>query len=194
MQKIKYFGLKTLLAVLICFSFVSCSKEKNSEKNLLVPETKIEYSEKPVPVVKVERIQTEQKVQPAETDTKSVKPEKPDIDLTVMSSTMIYSTVFQFLIDWENYEGKLIKIRGVYTPFFRQETNRIYHNVVIQDATACCKEGLEFVLGDGTHPDSDYPETGQEIIVTGVFEQYCEDDKMEVMQIHLKNASMEIVH
>ena len=167
----------------------SCSRSDNRRagQNLLVPETSIEYSGKPVQVITVE---------PAvKASEKEIKPDfsEPDIDLTKMSATMIYSTVFQFLIDWESYEGKTIRIRGIYTPFFRQETNRLYHNVVIQDATACCKEGLEFVWGDGKHPENEYPDEGSEIIVQGVFEQYYEDDKMEVMQIRLGKASMEVV-
>lgn len=167
-------------AILFLLFVSSCTKENKSKETTLIPETEIVYSEKPVSVITFDSSVNQ--------DTN-----KPDIDLTVMSATMIYSTVFQFLIDWESYEGKIIRIRGLYTPFFRQENNRVYHNVVIQDATACCKEGLEFVWGDGSHEAGEYPQEGTEIIVQGVFEQYYEDDKMEVMQIHLKDAIMEII-
>lgn len=178
----------SISAVLIFLCSCSRVNNRKAEQSLLVPETKIEYSGRPVKVIEAEpSVKTPEKKQ-VSSDLSG-----PDIDLTVMSATMIYSTVFQFLIDWESYEGKIIRIRGIYTPFFRQETNRLYHNVVIQDATACCKEGLEFVWEDGTHPGNDYPDEGSEIIVQGVFEQYYEDDKMEVMQIRLRDASMEVV-
>ena len=178
---------------LILSLFISCiGKNPEKEKDSLVPETEIIYSEKPVSVVTFESpaSKNSQNKQPSEINDNT---QKPDIDLTLMSSTMIYSTVFQFFIDYEYYEGKTIKIQGIYTPFFRPETNRIYHNVVIQDATACCKEGLEFVWEDGNHENNEYPPEGTGIIVQGIFEQYYEDDRMEVMQIHLKNASMDIV-
>ena len=178
---------------LILSLFVSCiGKNPDKAKDSLVPETEIIYSEKPVSVVTFESpaSKNSQNKQPSEINDNT---QKPDIDLTLMSATMIYSTVFQFFIDYEYYEGKTIKIQGIYTPFFRPETNRIYHNVVIQDATACCKEGLEFVWEDGKHENNEYPPEGTEIIVQGIFEQYYEDDRMEVMQIHLKNASMDIV-
>ncbi len=188
------FAVLFLSVVFILGNAASCSK-KNAEKNILEPPSEIKYSENPVPVVHVNsgiKVPEEQRGQTSVNAAVAEKP-KPDIDLTRMTATMIYSTVFQFLIDWESYEGKIIKIQGVYTPFFRQETNRIYHDVVIQDATACCKEGLEFVWDDGKHAEEEYPSSGTEIIVTGVFEQYYEDDKMEVMQIRLRDAVMEIV-
>ena len=46
--------------------------------------------------------------------------------------------------------------------------------VFISDATACCSQGIEFVLTDDyTYPD-DYPERGSEICVMGVFDLYEE--------------------
>ena len=53
--------------------------------------------------------------------------------------------------------------------------DQIYFACVIADATACCSQGLEFVLaGEHTYPN-DYPELGSEITVTGTFELYEED-------------------
>ena len=183
MQKIK-----TVFIFLLFFIFLSC---KTKKENILAPNTEIIFSGNPVQVV--ENCSEEVNEIQGNNAHKDLEQIKPDIDLTVMSSTMIQSTVFQFLIDWESYVGNIIKIRGIYTPFFRQETGRLYHNVVVQDATACCKEGLEFVCKEAVSSDFSYPEAGKELIVTGVFEQYYEDDKMEVMQIRLNNAVMEIV-
>ena len=51
---------------------------------------------------------------------------------------------------------------------------QVYYACVIADATACCQQGLEFVLsGNHTFPD-DYPEVGEEITVTGTFGTYEE--------------------
>ena len=47
---------------------------------------------------------------------------------------------------------------------------------IIQDATACCAQGIEFVLTeDYVYPD-DYPEVDEEICVVGVFDTYQEGD------------------
>ena len=58
---------------------------------------------------------------------------------------------------------------------------------IISDATACCAEGVEFVLeGDYTYPE-DYPELGMEITVIGEFQPYEENG---VTWYHLVNAKM----
>ena len=45
-----------------------------------------------------------------------------------------------------------------------------------RDATACCAQGIEFVLTeDYVYPD-DYPEVDEEICVVGVFDTYQEGD------------------
>ena len=44
--------------------------------------------------------------------------------------------------------------------------------MLISDATACCAQGIEFVLaGEHTYPD-DYPELGSEIVIHGIFNTY----------------------
>ena len=47
---------------------------------------------------------------------------------------------------------------------------------MIQDATSCCAQGMEFVWENGTHiyPD-EYPEDNAEIVVEGTFETYKEE-------------------
>ncbi len=65
---------------------------------------------------------------------------------------------------------------------------QIYFACVIADATACCQQGLEFVLaGDYSYPD-DYPELGTDITVVGEFQTYM-GGPMEYC--HLVNAGLE---
>lgn len=97
-----------------------------------------------------------------------------DIDLTVLSSTMVYSEVYNMMLTPENYVGKTVKMRGKFNLFHDKNTDKNYYSCIIADATACCSQGIEFVLTDDyTYPD-DYPEKGDEICVTGVFELYQE--------------------
>ena len=98
-----------------------------------------------------------------------------DIDLTILSSNMIYTQVYNMMITPEDYIGKNIKMSGFYTSAVDNVTGKIYHACIIPDATACCTTGIEFVLaGDYKYPD-DYPEEGGKVAVEGVFDTYEED-------------------
>ena len=104
-----------------------------------------------------------------------------DVDLTKLSSTMVYSEVYNMMYTPDDYVGKTIKMEGQFAIYQATDENgalipdQIYFACVIADATACCSQGLEFVLaGEHTYPN-DYPELGSEITVTGTFELYKED-------------------
>ncbi|MDO4938573.1 MAG: hypothetical protein Q4E54_01260 [Lachnospiraceae bacterium] len=105
-----------------------------------------------------------------------------DVDLTALSSTMVYSEVYNMLDLPEDYTGKTVRMNGQFALYQAYDENgepvpdQIYYACVIADATACCQQGLEFVLaGNYTYPD-DYPELGSEITVVGEFQTYMEDD------------------
>ena len=97
-----------------------------------------------------------------------------DVDLTVLSGTMVYAEVNNIMISPKNYVGKTIKMSGLYYASYFDQTDQYYHYVVITDATSCCPQGLEFIW-DGKHayPD-DYPEYQAQIEVIGVFDSYDE--------------------
>ena len=94
---------------------------------------------------------------------------KVDLDLTKMSATMIYSTIFDMLIMAEDYIEKNIKVKGWFETYVDTETGELYYAVIVPDATACCQQGLEFVWpGEHTYPD-DFPKPGDDITVTGIY-------------------------
>ena len=96
-------------------------------------------------------------------------PSKVDLDLTKMSATMIYSTIFDMLVMAEDYIEKNIKVTGWFETYMDTQNNELYYAVIVPDATACCQQGLEFVWpGEHTFPD-DFPEAGADITVTGVY-------------------------
>jgi len=99
-----------------------------------------------------------------------------DVDLTVLSSTLVYSEVYRMMMSPEDFIGKKIKMSGQYVVIFDEGTGKYYHACIISDATACCSQGIEFELTNSyTYPD-DYPEEGAEICVIGTFDTYEEDD------------------
>jgi len=98
-----------------------------------------------------------------------------DLDLASMSGTVVYSQVFQMMTTPEAYVGATIRIRGDLDYFKDEETNREYFAAIIQDATACCAQGIEFVWkGQHSYP-RDYPPLGTELTVTGTFDTYEEN-------------------
>ena len=102
--------------------------------------------------------------------------ETVDYDLTQMSSDMVYATVYQMMVTPEEYEGKTFRIDGNFYATYYEATKKYYFYCIIQDATACCAQGMEFIWDDGSHiyPDG-YPEDNAEIVVEGTFETYRED-------------------
>ena len=106
-----------------------------------------------------------------------------DLDLTELSSTMVYSEVFNIMMEPEEYIGKTIKINGRCTLFRNQSTGNYYYSCIVQDATACCAKGIEFELADGY----EYPEDGENVTVAGVFDTYLEG---EYIYSTLRNARL----
>lgn len=102
--------------------------------------------------------------------------EGTDVDLTILSSTMVYSQVYNMMITPEDYVGKKVKMEGMMATYYDEATDKRYFACIIQDATACCAQGIEFELeGDYKYPD-DYPSDGETICVEGVFETYKEGE------------------
>ena len=101
-----------------------------------------------------------------------------DVDLTVLSSTMVYSEVYNMMYYPENYIGKTVKMKGMYAGYHDESTDKYYHACIIQDATACCAQGIEFEPTDDYRYPDDYPAEGQEVCVTGVFDTYKEGENI----------------
>lgn len=112
-----------------------------------------------------------------------------DYDLTEMKGDMVYATVFLMMTDPDSFIGKKFKIRGQYYAAFYEPSNAYYHYCFISDAAGCCQQGIEFAVDKKFKYPDDFPEDSKDILVTGTFEKYTEDDKIFV---RLKNAVMKI--
>ena len=111
-----------------------------------------------------------------------------DVDLTVLSSTMVYSEVYNMMYYPENYIGKTVKMKGMYAGYHDESTDKYYHACIIQDATACCAQGIEFEPTDDYRYPDDYPAEWQEVCVTGVFDTYKEGENIYCT---LRNARLD---
>lgn len=101
------------------------------------------------------------------------KTEGIDVDLTKLSSTMVYSEVYNMVNAPESYIGKTVKMSGDFVVYVSEMSDDVYPAVIIADATSCCAQGIEFVLANGTYPN-DYPKENSFITVVGKFETYFE--------------------
>ena len=93
-----------------------------------------------------------------------------DIDLTRMSSTMVYSMVYQMVTDPQKYVGKRIKMKGAFSTYFDEETEQRFFGCIIKDALACCSQGLAFELAKPRKYPSEFPSQGTPITIIGTFE------------------------
>lgn len=109
---------------------------------------------------------------PLALDESVLQTEGVDIDLTVLSSVMVYSQVYNLLVDPYSYIGKTIKMTGMYACTDMTQSTEFYCACIIQDATQCCSQGIEFELDDTYSFPDDYPEYGDDITVIGEFDTY----------------------
>jgi hypothetical protein len=81
--------------------------------------------------------------------------------------------VYSIVSDPARYVGQRFRVRGTYQITHWSETDLDYNFVIVSDATACCTQGLEFLLNDGLS----YPTAGDQIEITGTFGSYDELDE-----------------
>ena len=120
-------------------------------------------------------------------DMASVNMDKIDVDLTALSSTMVYSEVYNMMTTPDDYIGKVVKMDGAFAVFHDEGSSDYYFACIVKDATACCAQGIEFLLaGEHSYP-KDYPYEGDEICVVGVYDTYKDGDSTYCT---LKNAKI----
>ena len=120
-------------------------------------------------------------------DMTSVNMDKIDVDLTALSSTMVYSEVYNMMTTPDDYIGKVVKMDGAFAVFHDEGSSDYYFACIVKDATACCAQSIEFLLaGEHSYP-KDYPYEGDEICVVGVYDTYKDGDSTYCT---LKNAKI----
>ena len=122
-------------------------------------------------------------------DAPAVTPEPlvVDLDLSRMSGTVVYAQVYNLMVDYEAWLGKVIKMSGYYSAVEDAERGVVYHACIIPNATACCAQGIEFIrAGEHAWPE-DYPEETTYITVTGRLAVYEEDG---YLYLHLVDADL----
>ena len=153
-------GLHTLTHfVILCLllTLISCKGKSSVETSFAIPENAITPEEAAV-------------AQNEATSAKSALAadgSKIDYDLSEMNSNMVYSQVFNMMIEPEIYDDKVIKMRGNFAVYPNSPTANggTSYAVIISDALACCQQGIEFKYDFGDK----LPKEGDIITVTGVY-------------------------
>ena len=101
---------------------------------------------------------------------------KVDVDLTSMSSILVYSEVYNMVYYPERYVGKTVRMKGINSVYRDEVSGKTYFACFIMDATACCSQGIEYQLKEEYKVPDDYPKDGADVCVEGVFDTYYEDD------------------
>ena len=98
-----------------------------------------------------------------------------DVDLTTLSTEKLYSVLYGIIRDSEEHVDEVFRIRGIYRRSTQTDNGRIYHACVVPNENEAYTQGMEFILGPAYNYPDDYPEEGQEIVVTGVFKLYLDN-------------------
>ena len=123
---------------------------------------------------------------PAASETQAANQTGSYVDLTSLSSTMVYAEVFNMTTFPEDYVGKTVKMRGQFSTgkLYAQDgtDGSMVFACIIQDATSCCAQGIPFDLAGSFSYPEDYPELGDQITVVGTFEK-CTQDGLEFYRL-----------
>ena len=158
-----------LLAALTVLGLGACGEKSGAPTGETAFPTTASEEPKPLQTLPLETGEREQTAPTADTAESAV------VDLTALSSTMVYAEVFAMMSSPEDYVGKTVKMQGIFSKGQLYAAGSLNDGgtvfaCVIQDATACCAQGIPFELaGDHTYPQ-DYPELGDTITVVGTFE------------------------
>jgi hypothetical protein len=196
--------VKILIVLLLIFALTGCSDDgditkrisngNNVDKVINEQIGKVAKENNPTDLEKEASSEAKHDLERQEHDTTEDISSEVDYDLTNMSSDMVYVMVYQMMVDPNAYNGKVIRMEGLYYPAYYEPTSKHYHYCIIQDALACCAQGMEFVWEDGNHvyPD-EYPGENAEVVVQGTFETYRENGD-DILYCRLKDATMKVIN
>lgn len=185
MKKLSFVSI--ILAITILSACGSKETETEMAVEIVAPDEVVESVEVEEPVET--EVLPEPEVETVEIPEPSAESDY-DVDLTTLSATMVYAEVYNMMVNTPDYVGKTVKAEGVFASFYDEMSETLYTAVIIMDATACCAQGLEFVLLDTyTYPD-DYPIEGEIVTVTGEFALYTPEGAPDMEFPHLIDAEI----
>ncbi|MBE5910298.1 hypothetical protein [Pseudobutyrivibrio sp.] len=177
--------MKRIITILMCitltFGITACGKNEDSS----------DATETATTTPQVKPIESTEEGEPQEEETNTsdeiiVPDDSVDIDLTAMSATFVYSEVYNMIMTPDDYIGKTIKMEGICNMYEDPESGQKYYACIVQDATQCCSQGLEFVLDADQYTEDDYPQVGDDITIIGTFATYMEGENRYLTMLDSK--------
>ena len=100
-----------------------------------------------------------------------------EVDLTGMSSTMMFAEVVQMTRQPQMYDGATVTMRGGLMIFAIDEATGVgNYSCYVEDATRCCQRGIAFTIDEPLEDTSILVE-GAEVVIRGTFEIYEVDGR-----------------
>ena len=108
-----------LLAACMMLSLCACGKgrEKDAGNDTLSSNEEASASAESIPTPKEQET-------PGESEPSQPYAGKVDVDLTVLSSTMVYAEVFNMMMSPDDYIGRTIRMTGIFTVYQDPETKQ----------------------------------------------------------------------
>ena len=132
---------------------------------------------------------------PPAADLQPDSPEVPtvsvDVDLTTLSSTMVYAEVFNMMMSPDDYIGKTIRMTGSFMMYQDPETKQVYCAVLVEDATACCAQGFDLAMPEELAYPQDYPTPESEVTVVGTLQADRTLEEYGIIFLRLENVTFE---
>lgn len=185
---------KKMFCLCLALTLATACQKKTSSVDLFMEKQsktkeEVSVSELPDPADENGEEDSAKKDETVETSKEETKKkdnsDKIDLDLTKESDTILYASIYAIASAPQDYEGKRVKINGAFTSF-EFENGQMGFACIVSDATACCSQGMEFVLDGHYNYPEDYPKEGEEITISGVFSPYEEDGNNYCRLIHAK--------
>ena len=176
LKKNLVFALALVITSAFLFSCGSSSSRTSNVKKVI--ESQVSVSE----TASKEVVSNNSSLKKTEVPETSAKENvRVDLDLTEYTSVVADAYLKQLQDNMDKYRGVVVKAKGEYSHFKDPNSGNDYYNCVF--SSACCPNGLEFVLKDGKYPT----EEGKNITVVGEFNYYEEDG---VVYFNLINAEL----
>lgn len=176
------FGFSLCLVLLIAAGCGSDAKNSGGNANSVNEVLQQQISEQDAEPESEVRLETEAETQttvtpppPEEANVDLAVTEGVDVDLTLLSGTMLYSQVSYMMQKPDEFRGKVVRLPGNFSIAYNQDQTKQYFGCLISDQSACCALGVEFEPPETYSYPDDYPELNAEITVQGTFDTYTED-------------------
>lgn len=130
-------------------------------------------------------------VEKTQPDSGKEAPAAVDLDLTTLSSTMVYGEVFNMMSTPDDYIGKIIRLNGLFTVYQEPETGQVYCGVIVQDAAACCAQGFDVVMPDHFRYPDDYPPTQSEVTIVATIQADRTLEYLGILTLRLEDITFE---